>query len=64
MNTRRYPRTLSEAFGPYTDDRLQPMPTRSKVAEFFIVYRQYRFSHSRRYALKLAYEIAFKNLPF
>lgn len=26
MNTRRYPRTLVEAFGPYTDSRLVPMP--------------------------------------
>lgn len=22
MNTRRYPRTMAEAFGPYTDNRL------------------------------------------
>lgn len=25
MNTRRYPRTMTQAFGPYTDNRLQPM---------------------------------------
>lgn len=25
MNTRRYPRTLQEAFGPYTSNDLQPM---------------------------------------
>jgi hypothetical protein len=25
VNTRRYPRTMQEAFGPYTDDRLEPM---------------------------------------
>ena len=25
MNTRRYPRTMSEAFGPYVDNRLEPM---------------------------------------
>lgn len=25
MNTRRYPRTLQEAFGPYTDHNIQPM---------------------------------------
>ena len=25
MNTRRYPRTMAEAFGPYTDHRLLPM---------------------------------------
>ena len=24
--TRRYPRTLAEAFGPYTDHDLHPMP--------------------------------------
>lgn len=28
MNTRRYPRSMAEAFGPYTDHRLHPMPTR------------------------------------
>lgn len=26
MNTRRYPRTMAEAFGPYTSNDLQPMP--------------------------------------
>ena len=26
MSTRRHPRTMAEAFGPYTDRRLQPMP--------------------------------------
>lgn len=26
MNTRRYPRTLQEAFGPYTDGHIEPMP--------------------------------------
>lgn len=25
MNPRRYPRTLQEAFGPYTDSRLEPL---------------------------------------
>ena len=25
MNTRRYPRTLQQAFGPYTDNTLHPM---------------------------------------
>lgn len=25
MNTRRYPRSMAEAFGPYTDHRLHPM---------------------------------------
>ena len=26
MNTRRHPRTLTEAFGPYTSNTLHPMP--------------------------------------
>lgn len=26
MNTRRHPRTMAEAFGPYTDNTLHPMP--------------------------------------
>ena len=26
MNARRYPRSMQQAFGPYTDNRLQPMP--------------------------------------
>ena len=26
MNARRYPRTMTEAFGPYTSSDLQPMP--------------------------------------
>ena len=26
MNTRRHPRTLTEAFGPYTNNTLHPMP--------------------------------------
>jgi hypothetical protein len=26
MQTRTYPRTLQQAFGPYTDSRLHPMP--------------------------------------
>jgi hypothetical protein len=25
MNTRRHPRSMQDAFGPYTDNRLQPM---------------------------------------
>ena len=24
-NTRKYPRTMQEAFGPHTDDNLEPM---------------------------------------
>jgi hypothetical protein len=30
MNARRYPRSMSEAFGPYTDHRLHPMPERRR----------------------------------
>lgn len=26
MNTRKYSRTMAEAFGPYTSQRLEPMP--------------------------------------
>lgn len=31
MQTRRYPRTLQEAFGPYTSRDLQPMPDKSRA---------------------------------
>jgi hypothetical protein len=34
MNTRRYPRTMQQAFGPYTDDRLHPMPERRMPSWF------------------------------
>ena len=26
MNTRKYPRSMAEAFGPYTSSQLEPMP--------------------------------------
>ena len=26
MNTRKYPRSMAEAFGPYTSNQLEPMP--------------------------------------
>ena len=26
MNTRKYPRTMRDAYGPYTSDQLEPMP--------------------------------------
>ena len=26
MNTRKYARTMAEAFGPYTSNQLEPMP--------------------------------------
>lgn len=67
MNTRRYPSTLEQAFGPYTDQRLEPIPERTvddKIAEFLEVYRLYRVSHGRRYAARIAYGIAFKGLDF
>lgn len=34
MNTRRHPRTMQQAFGPYTDHRLHPMPEqRTRIAD-------------------------------
>jgi hypothetical protein len=38
MNTRRYPRTMVEAFGPYTDSRLLPMqePRKPRRAARFL----------------------------
>jgi hypothetical protein len=30
MNTRRYPRTLQEAFGPYTSTKIEPMPGQAR----------------------------------
>lgn len=69
MTTPRYlyartHRSMKAAFGPYCDDRLHPMPERSKLAEFFTVYREYRPHHSRRIAARIAYEIAFLGAPF
>ena len=29
MNTRKHPRTMREAFGPYVDNRLEPMRDKS-----------------------------------
>lgn len=34
------------------------------LRDFIGLYRLYRVKHSRRYALKRAYDIAFTNLPF
>lgn len=34
------------------------------MSEFLNVYRQYRKFHSRMYALRIAYGVAFKGLPF
>jgi hypothetical protein len=67
VNTRRYPRTMQEAFGPYTDDQLAPLPVRSlsdKLAEFAAVWWQYRRAHSCIYAARIAYGIAFRGLSF
>lgn len=36
----------------------------SKLREFLSVYAQYRRSHRPSYALRIAYGIAFRGLPF
>ena len=36
----------------------------SKLQEFVNVYRQYRPGHSRRYAARIAFDIAFRGIPF
>jgi hypothetical protein len=33
MTTRRHPRTLAEAFGPYTSNQLQPMRQQAPLTE-------------------------------
>lgn len=39
MNTRRYPRTMAEAFGPYTSNELQPMrEPRGRHAQDWALY--------------------------
>lgn len=39
MNTRRYPRTMAEAFGPYTSNDLQPMrEPRGRYAQDWALY--------------------------
>lgn len=41
MQTRRYPRTMNEAFGPYTSRKLHPMTTkghRTGVRPDVVVY--------------------------
>lgn len=35
-----------------------------KLREFINLYRAYARAHPRRYALRIAYGIAFKGLPF
>jgi hypothetical protein len=68
MSARRYPRTLWQAFGPYTDNRLHPMkgPAMSeRISEFFRVYAMYRRgNHSAAYCARIAYGVAFRGCPF
>ena len=33
MNTRKYPRTMAEAFGPHTNSVLEPMPETDTVTD-------------------------------
>ena len=37
MNTRKYPRSMAEAFGPYTSNRLEPMPDDENVTDVALV---------------------------
>ena len=37
MNTRKYPRTMAEAFGPYTSNQLEPMPEDDAVTGVALV---------------------------
>ena len=37
MNTRKYPRTMTEAFGPYTSNNLEPMPEADDVTDVALV---------------------------
>jgi hypothetical protein len=78
--TRRYPRSLSEAYpqdraGCITtpDDRVIGLPPRvirtktgpvDSLLEFIAVYRQYRAAHGRRYSARMAWDIAVRGLPF
>lgn len=36
----------------------------NRITEFVQVYRLYRHHHPRIYAFRLAYDIAFRGLPF
>lgn len=64
--TRRYPRSLEQAFGPHTSQTVvEPRPKMSwRIREFATVYRIYRHTHSIRYSARIAYGMAFKGLPF
>ena len=37
MNTRKYPRSMAEAFGPYTSNQLEPMPEDDAVTDVALV---------------------------
>ena len=37
MNTRKYSRTMAEAFGPYTSNQLEPMPEADDVTDVALV---------------------------
>ena len=37
MNTRKCPRTMQEAFGPYTSSQLEPMPEDDSVTDVALV---------------------------
>ena len=37
MNTRKYSRTMAEAFGPYTSNQLEPMPEADAVNDVALV---------------------------
>ena len=37
MNTRKYSRTMAEAFGPYTSSQLEPMPEDDSVTDVALV---------------------------
>lgn len=37
MNTRKYPRSMAEAFGPYTSNQLEPMPDDDAVTDVALV---------------------------
>lgn len=37
MNTRKYARTMTEAFGPYTSNSLEPMPDDANVMDVALV---------------------------
>lgn len=37
MNTRKYPRSMAEAFGPYTSNQLEPMPEADTVNDVALV---------------------------